>query len=472
MRLSLPLLVIVLLAQFQPVAARFRNANVIVGSMAPGYVDDYISASIVTELFDGYIRCDSDRWIEEAEEGKPTVIVGGPLANMAALRFEPRFYGIRFWRRGDTNYVQVGAVTYKANYTLGEDVAVIAVRDNLLLVAGCTRYGTRAACLYLKSSASQLVSGYVVLKWEDSNDDMVVEESEVKVLAMNEAAQTESVLMLPEESHIFLNILGSARKSLWVEVYILTNDEIISIFESSARRGVDVRVILERSPYGAPDINVEAYYRLIASGVNVKWDSSRYPNVHAKFAIIDGETLVVGTANYAYSSLHHNREYVAIVKGDPVQDAVKVFLADWKGESTPAVSQILVSPGNMRYGLISLLTEARNTILIEAEYITDNEFINILKQKARSGVTVKVIMEYNDANTHTYRELSESGVLVKWARGLTMHAKMIVIDGMKVYVGSANFTPTSMDSNRELGVVLESKEVVSKIIDTFNGDWS
>jgi len=80
-------------------------------------------------------------------------------------------------------------------------------------------------------------------------------------------------------------------------------------------------------------------------------------------------------------------------------------------------------------------------------------------------------MEYNEANTHTYRELSESGVLVRWAKGLTMHAKMIVIDGRKVYIGSANFTPTSMDSNRELGVILESEEAISKIINTFNSDW-
>ncbi len=356
MKLALPLLIIVVLAQFQPVAARFRNANVIVGSRAPGYVDDYVSASIVAELLDGYIRCDSDRWIEEAEEGKPTVIVGGPLANMAALRFESRFYEIRFWRREEVNYIQVGAATYKANYTIGEDVAVVAVRDNLLLVAGCTRYGTRAASLYLKSSSSQLVSGYVVLKWEDLNGNMLVEEAEVKVLSTSHAAKTESVIVLPDESQVFLNILGSAKKSLWVEVYILTNDEIISIFESLAMKGVDVRVILERSPYGAPDINVEAYYRLTASGVNVKWGSSRYPNFHAKFAIIDGETLMVGTANYAYSSLHHNREYVAIVRGAPVQDAVKVFIADWEGEKTPTVSQILVSPGNMR-----------------AEYITDYE---------------------------------------------------------------------------------------------------
>jgi len=471
MKIALPLLVIVILAQFQPVAARFRNANVIVGSKAPGYVDDYVSASIVAELLDGNIKCDSDRWIEEAEEGKPTVIIGGPLANMAALRFESRFYEIRFWRKGDVNYIQVGAATYRANYTLGEDIAVIAVRDNILLVAGCTRYGTRAACLHLKSSASQLVSGYIVVKWEDLNANMIVEEAEVKVLSVKQASQKESVIVLPDESQVFLNILGSAKKSLWVEVYILTNDEIISIFESSARRGVDVRVILERSPYGAPDINIEAYYRLSASGVSVRWGSSRYPNFHAKFAIIDGETLMVGTANYAYSSLHHNREYVAIVKGDPVQDVVKVFLADWEGEKTPAVSQILVSPGNMRYGLISLIAEARKTILIEAEYITDYEFINMLKQKARSGVTVKVIMEYNEANTHTYRELSESGVLVRWAKGLTMHAKMIVIDGRKVYIGSANFTPTSMDSNRELGVILESEEAISKIINTFNSDW-
>jgi phosphatidylserine/phosphatidylglycerophosphate/cardiolipin synthase-like enzyme len=35
-----------------------------------------------------------------------------------------------------------------------------------------------------------------------------------------------------------------------------------------------------------------------------------------------------------------------------------------------------------------------------------------------------------------------------------IHAKVTVADGRRLYLGSANFTPTSLDENREIGLLL------------------
>jgi phosphatidylserine/phosphatidylglycerophosphate/cardiolipin synthase-like enzyme len=53
-----------------------------------------------------------------------------------------------------------------------------------------------------------------------------------------------------------------------------------------------------------------------------------------------------------------------------------------------------------------------------------------------------------------------------------MHAKMMVADGTRAYVGSENFSSQSLDSNRELGLLMSDQNVLSTLEQTFQSDWS
>ena len=44
-----------------------------------------------------------------------------------------------------------------------------------------------------------------------------------------------------------------------------------------------------------------------------------------------------------------------------------------------------------------------------------------------------------------------------------MHAKLIIADGARAYVGSANLTDTSLHYNLELGLVVDEAAVVSSL---------
>ncbi len=48
-----------------------------------------------------------------------------------------------------------------------------------------------------------------------------------------------------------LHAIRSAQRSVWVEVYLLTDRAVINALEDAAQRGVDVRVMLEANPYGS-----------------------------------------------------------------------------------------------------------------------------------------------------------------------------------------------------------------------------
>ena len=52
----------------------------------------------------------------------------------------------------------------------------------------------------------------------------------------------------------------------------------------------------------------------------------------------------------------------------------------------------------------------------------------------------------------------------------TIHAKVVVADGRALYLGSANFTPTSLDRNRELGLRLDDATLARRVAATVADD--
>jgi phosphatidylserine/phosphatidylglycerophosphate/cardiolipin synthase-like enzyme len=52
-----------------------------------------------------------------------------------------------------------------------------------------------------------------------------------------------------------------------------------------------------------------------------------------------------------------------------------------------------------------------------------------------------------------------------------MHAKLILGDGQRAFVGSQNFSAISLDANREVGVIVADQAVVAQLASVAPGDW-
>ena len=98
-----------------------------------------------------------------------------------------------------------------------------------------------------------------------------------------------------------LQLMASARESLWMEMYLLTNDAAVATLVDRARAGCDVRVMLESAPYKDEGANRAAFDRLANAGVVVRWSSPRFTFTHAKAFTVDHSRLVVMTLNLTAS---------------------------------------------------------------------------------------------------------------------------------------------------------------------------
>ncbi len=282
--------------------------------------------------------------------------------------------------------------------------------------------------------------------------------------------------------HNITNAIAGAQKSVWLEMYLLTDRNVIRALEEAAHRGVDVRVMLEAHPYGSgsPAATLD---RLKAAGIQAEVTNPSFALTHEKGMLIDGSTVYIMTANFTLSALGgttsvSNREYGIIdSNSQDIQAVTDIFNADWHRTDVHFDDpNLVVSPINSRNAFTSLINSAHNTLVIEAEEMNDTNIEQALGKAAQRGVRVQVILpapaaSSGDSNSQGIQTIQQRNVQVREDTRLYMHAKIIVVDGQRAFVGSENISAASLDQNRELGIIISDPRVLSTLQQTFQRDW-
>jgi phosphatidylserine/phosphatidylglycerophosphate/cardiolipin synthase-like enzyme len=254
-------------------------------------------------------------------------------------------------------------------------------------------------------------------------------------------------------------------------MYLLTDDRAITALAERARAGCDVRVILEPAPYMSEDANQPAFAALTAAGALVRWSTPRFTYTHAKALIVDHARLTVMTLNLTGAGLGGNREYAAI-DDDPadVAAAEAVFAADQTGDVAAAAGRLVTSPDASRTVLTDLIAGAATSLAIETEELTDPAIVAALTAARGRGVAVTLAWPGPPDAGGAFAALAAAGAVVRAVPEPAIHAKVVVADARRSYLGSANFTATSLDRNRELGLLIDDAEVARRVAATVADD--
>jgi len=285
--------------------------------------------------------------------------------------------------------------------------------------------------------------------------------------------------------HPITDAISAAKKSVWIEIYLLTDRNVIRALEEAPNRGVDVRVMLEPHPFGGGS-PARTMDQLKAAGAKVQDSNPSFALTHEKGMIIDGVTAYIMTSNFSRSALgsysgssgFSNREY-DIVDANPqdVQAVTAIFQADWNRTAAQFNDpNLVVSPVNARNAFLALINSAHSTLLVEAEEMNDAIIEQALVSVAQHGVQVQVILpaphgSSGDSNSQGISAIKQGSVQVREDARLYMHAKMMVVDGQKAFVGSENISTQSLDQNRELGIIVSDQGVLHTLQQTFQQDW-
>ena len=126
---------------------------------------------------------------------------------------------------------------------------------------------------------------------------------------------------------VLLKQLNRAEHTIDVEMYSLTDDEVVTALERAEQRGVQVRLILDPGQAG----NQRHADRFTRAGAELKWFPVTKPALmHRKLAIVDGQTLLAGSVNWTANGLTRNEELLFVIEDRPLaQRLTQVFAEDW-----------------------------------------------------------------------------------------------------------------------------------------------
>ena len=156
---------------------------------------------------------------------------------------------------------------------------------------------------------------------------------------------------------------------------------------------------------------------------------------------------------------------------DAVRSAAAIFAADWNMGAEPDPGPLIVSPTNARKQLLALVREADSSLELYAEVLRDPEMLDSLVDAARRGVRVRVILSPGPEFATEQTELTAAGVDIRISTSLYIHAKLIVADGERAFIGSQNLSATSLDQNRELGIIVDGPINLARLSRTFEIDF-
>ena len=91
------------------------------------------------------------------------------------------------------------------------------------------------------------------------------------------------VFVEPDDGEqVITNAIRNAQKSIWLEIYILSDRNVIRTLEEASNRGLDVRVMLEPHPFGGGTSPSKTIAILAAAGIKAQFTNPSFSLTHEK----------------------------------------------------------------------------------------------------------------------------------------------------------------------------------------------
>ena len=275
-------------------------------------------------------------------------------------------------------------------------------------------------------------------------------------------------------------LINGARSSIDLTMYELIDQTAENDLAAAAKRGVDVRVILDA--HLEKSRNTATYNYLKAHKVHVTWAPSGV-TYHQKTLTVDDKTSVIMTLNMGSEDYADTRDFAVIdTSRADVSAVVATFNTDFshKKVTPPDGADLVWSPTNSQAAILAVIGAARHTLAVENEEMGDPVITSALEAAAKRGVNVTITMTAESDWDSAFRALVKAGAHVRTYKDSTkvlyIHAKAVVADAgsfdEQMFVGSENFSAASLRRNRELGIRTTNKSVIAGVGAVLAADYA
>jgi|SRR5579871_136691 len=262
-----------------------------------------------------------------------------------------------------------------------------------------------------------------------------------------------------------LKAIAGARQSAELVIFRADQRELERALAKAVTRGVAVRALIAHTNRSAEEGLRRLEMRLLAAGVMVARTADDLVRYHGKLMIIDHRELYLLGFNLTTLDIEHSRSFGIVTRSrDLVREAMRLFEADASRRVYEAGSdRFLVSPVNARKELCRFIRRARNELLIYDLKLSDRAMIRLLEERANAGVEIKLI-------GHLTRK--SKAIDTRAPGPMRLHVRALVRDRHAAFVGSQSLRTMELDARREVGIIFRDAKAVSRLVQTFDADWS
>jgi phosphatidylserine/phosphatidylglycerophosphate/cardiolipin synthase-like enzyme len=122
---------------------------------------------------------------------------------------------------------------------------------------------------------------------------------------------------------VIVRELAGAKRTILVQAYTFTSAPIAKALVDAKKRGVDVRVILDKSQRGARYSSVDF---LANAGIQTFVDEC-CAIAHNKVMVIDSETVITGSFNFTRAAQERNAENLLVIRDRAMAEQ---YAANWR----------------------------------------------------------------------------------------------------------------------------------------------
>jgi cardiolipin synthase len=189
---------------------------------------------------------------------------------------------------------------------------------------------------------------------------------------------------------------------------------------------------------------------------------------HSKYIIMDDTVTVFGGMNFADEYRFEWHDYMALVHDRQWTEAFKRKVLSSQPWPQPSPFVITVNDrkaSEIRTAFVQMIDDAKERIIIEHAYFSDDKIIEGLERAAGRGVHIDLILPERPDTHHYANMITINRLLSLQARGSInvflypkmSHAKVALVDGVIAAVGSANLTSRSMRRSREVTLFVHGR---------------
>lgn len=132
-------------------------------------------------------------------------------------------------------------------------------------------------------------------------------------------------------SSIIVQWVERANSSIHILIYSFTLDEVRDALIQARSRGVEVKVVMERSNANGTG---SEYQNLKSAGIDVRLDTNS-ADMHDKVMIVDGHIVVTGSMNWSNTGVTRNNENLLVIDSQSWAAAYEAQFQNVYNASTP-----------------------------------------------------------------------------------------------------------------------------------------